>query len=62
MNKYTVMIPLIAHAVVEVKAEDESEAIGKAEIALDRGEIDTDGYDTENIDEWWIDQVSQCTL
>lgn len=57
MNKYIVMIPLIVHAAIEVEAEDESEAIKKAEIAFNKGEIDTDGYHAEDVEEWWVYQV-----
>lgn len=52
MKKFEVTIPLIAYIYVKVEAEDEEEALEKVESMVDKGEVETYGFDTEPICNW----------
>lgn len=56
MKKYTVNVPLVATAWVDVWAEDEDDAMNIVEDMVSRYEVDLNGYDAEHGGSWWVDE------
>jgi len=57
MKKYRVWIPITGLETVEVEAENMDEARYEADKMVDEGKVRTNGYDTEPISYWEVEEL-----